>query len=235
MNRQAYYRWNRWLHKWVGLLLGIQLVLWIGGGLLMASLDIDDVHGDHLRHPQSLALPATRYQYPIHEILTAHNINPKQVAFISIGEEPVYKVIGESTAYFSAIDGRAMPTLDASAIKAIAVSLFTRSEGVHQAEMLQSLPMEARPLKPPMWRVDFSDSDNTSFYLHPISGELQRVRSDIWRLFDFVWMLHIMDYDTRDNFNHPLLIGFAGSALIFTFTGLVLLYQQLISRRVKRR
>lgn len=28
---------------------------------------------------------------------------------------------------------------------------------------------------------------------------------DRWRVFDFLWMLHIIDFDSRDDFNHPLL------------------------------
>ena len=45
----------------------------------------------------------------------------------------------------------------------------------------------------------------------------------LWRVFDFVWMLHIMDYDERDDFNHPLLLITAGTALLFVFTGLWML------------
>jgi len=36
-------------------------------------------------------------------------------------------------------------------------------------------------------------------------------------------MLHIMDYDTRDDFNHPLLVIAAASALLFALSGAVLL------------
>jgi hypothetical protein len=232
---QRYYRWNRWLHKWAGLILALQLVFWIGGGTLMASLDIDEVHGDHLHHPQDLLLAADSYKHPLNEIIKTHALQPSQVAFISIEDEPVYKLKGTTTHYFSALDGRVMPALEKDTIKDIATSLFTRQAPIHAIEILEELPMEARPLNAPMWRVDFGDSDNTSFYLHPISGELQRVRSDIWRLFNFVWMLHIMDYDERDNFNHPLLIGFAGSAFLFTFTGIIMLYQQLFRPRFRRK
>lgn len=235
MNWITYYRWNRWLHKWAGLALSLQLLFWIGGGTIMASLDIDEVHGDHLRHPQSLQLAIADYRYPLNALLVEHGLNAKQVAFISVGNEPVYKIVTDQVSYFSAVSGQPMPTLDKQYITDTALSLFTQTADITSAELLQELPMEARPLRPPMWRVDFADKDNTSFYLHPISGELQRVRSDIWRLFDFVWMLHIMDYDERDDFNHPLLVAFAASALLFTLTGVMLLYQTLVARRPVRK
>ena len=48
-------------------------------------------------------------------------------------------------------------------------------------------------------------------------------RNDRWRVFDFFWMLHVMDYRERENFNHPLLISMAGLALATVLAGLVLL------------
>jgi len=227
------YRFNRLLHKWMGLVLSLQLFFWIGGGLVMASLDIDEVHGDHLHRVQNDLLPAASYTFPLQGIIAKQRV--QQVSFISIQQEPVYKIKTDKYAYFSAVDGRAMPMLNEDQIGNIARALFTRQDTITNLQLLSDLPLEARPLKPPVWRIDFSDSDNTSFYLHPISGELLRVRSDVWRLFDFVWMLHIMDYDERDDFNHPLLIIFALSALVFTLTGLVMLYQMLFVLRARKR
>ena len=34
------------LHQWVALVVGIQLFLWVAGGLVMSLSDIDEVHGD---------------------------------------------------------------------------------------------------------------------------------------------------------------------------------------------
>ena len=44
----------------------------------------------------------------------------------------------------------------------------------------------------------------------------------MWRIFDFVWMLHIMDYQDRDNFNTWLLISAAALALIISLSGMYL-------------
>ena len=229
----TFYRYNRLFHKWVGLILLIQLIFWIGGGTIMALLDIDEVHGDHLHHELNLAMPANQYRHPLQDIFQDEII--PHVEFISINNEPVYKVKLGNLAYFSALDGREMPPLETAQIASMAQALFTRQPTIQNQTLLTELPMEARPLKPPMWRIDFADKDNTSFYMHPVSGELLRIRSDIWRLFDFVWMLHIMDYDERDDFNHPLLISFAFSALLFTLSGAVLIYQIIFKRALLNR
>jgi uncharacterized iron-regulated membrane protein len=34
------------LHKWAALVVGIQMLLWVAGGLVMSLSDIDEVHGD---------------------------------------------------------------------------------------------------------------------------------------------------------------------------------------------
>ena len=37
--------WLRKLHKWVGLIIAVQFVLWLGSGLMMSLLDHDTVQG----------------------------------------------------------------------------------------------------------------------------------------------------------------------------------------------
>ena len=52
-------------------------------------------------------------------------------------------------------------------------------------------------------------------------------RNDDWRFFDFFWMLHIMDYQERENFNNPLLITASMFALFTVLAGLLLLVLRL--------
>ncbi len=35
-------------HKWLGLLIGVQVVIWSVSGLYMTAVHIDTIHGDHL-------------------------------------------------------------------------------------------------------------------------------------------------------------------------------------------
>ena len=38
----------RTLHKWLGLVVGVQLLIWLASGLYMVVVDIDFIHGDPL-------------------------------------------------------------------------------------------------------------------------------------------------------------------------------------------
>jgi hypothetical protein len=98
--------------------------------------------------------------------------------------------------------------------------------------LLETAPAEASRAIGSVWQVRFYDTWSTTLYFSPTSAELVSIRSDIWRLFDFVWMLHIMDYDEREDFNNPLLITFSISALLFTMTGFLLLFRSFV--RIKR-
>lgn len=76
----------------------------------------------------------------------------------------------------------------------------------------------------PAWRVDFPDDDATRIYVAQNSGRIVAVRNGTWRLYDFFWGLHIMDWKNHEDFNTPWLIGFAGGGLALATAGSVLLY-----------
>jgi uncharacterized iron-regulated membrane protein len=83
------------------------------------------------------------------------------------------------------------------------------------------------------WRAVFDRPESLRLYLDPWTGEILARRTSRWRLFDFLWMLHIMDYDTRDDFNHPLLQIAALAGLLVALSGLV--YWFLVNGTRRRR
>ena len=60
--------------------------------------------------------------------------------------------------------------------------------------------------------VRFAEPKARVLVYHKPTGELVTRRHELWRVFDFVWMLHIMDYDTREDVNNPLLRVFTWAA-----------------------
>ena len=63
-----------------------------------------------------------------------------------------------------------------------------------------------------------------SVYVSEATGRVVERRTDSWRLFDVLWMLHTMDYSGRDDFNHPLVIAVTFGVLWLTATGVYLLF-----------
>ena len=79
----------------------------------------------------------------------------------------------------------------------------------------------------PAWRVDFDDGASRSLYVAADTGAVGARRSTLWRTFDFLWSLHIMDFQNHENFNTPLLIVATALGLIVIFTGIVLFPSRL--------
>ncbi len=198
----------------------------------MSSIPLEKVHGKHLfKSSTQQNVSATDYRVSLQTILKRYFHNPTTVKFYQVNYEPVYEIEDKSKYYYSGITGDHLELLSQEQIEQLAKKYYTGDEAIITSEFIKQIPLEASKLKAPVWQLTFNDFVNTTFYIHPYNGQLLTIRSDIWRLFDFVWMLHIMDYDTRDDFNNPLLISFAASALIFTITGIILLFQVFRRRR----
>ncbi|WP_019675002.1 PepSY-associated TM helix domain-containing protein [Arsukibacterium perlucidum] len=234
------FKFIRSLHNWLGLILVVQITLWFVSGLVMAILPIEQVRGDHLRQVVS-----TNWQQA--------TISPQQVlhqhtpqASLSLSQRlswqndqltatPVYLVNDTAGVYrYSALNGELVAELAEQDIRLLALAQYQGDGELQAAQLLQQLPQEVRHLPAPLWQIQFADSDNSRFYLDPATGAVLRVRTDNWRWFDFFWMLHIMDYQDRSNFNNPLLIIFSGSALLFTLSGIVLLWRRFKPRKYKK-
>ncbi len=218
-------RFWRSLHFYLGLLLCVQLVAWFASGVVMSWFPITEVRGEHLHRPA----PSVRWSdagVPPATVLqrAPADFKQAQLSLSQRGTEPIYQLQqGDKQLFISALSGEVLPQLSANQVQQLARQRYLGLGILQNATLLQQAPAEARGLTPPLWQVSFADADNSVFYFHPVTGQLLRVRTDTWRLYDFFWMLHIMDYKDRSDFNHPLLIIAAGSALGFTLGGVVLL------------
>jgi Na+-transporting NADH:ubiquinone oxidoreductase subunit F len=214
--------WMRKIHKWVGLLIGIQFVLWMASGVVMSLLDSDKVRGREWRIKPAAApvWPAT--SVPMDTVLAGSR---KHVQTISSGwllDVPVYRLTdGKASWLVRAQDGK--PTsIDAALAQQLAKASYSGS-GTPATARLLNYTLETRAHKEPVWRVDFADADDTSVYVSAQTGNVLEHRNRTWRLFDIFWMLHIMDYAERMDFNNPLIIASATGGLWLALTGIWLL------------
>ncbi|ALS99626.1 hypothetical protein [Lacimicrobium alkaliphilum] len=215
--------WRKW-HKWAGLILGVQVLLWISGGVVMSVIPLELVRGNHLierqqgalsEQPQSVSLDFSRWR------AWQWVQRPDQLALQASDFEG-------NTHFLHPGTGQPLPMITEEQAKEGAQQQYLGQGAVKSVTLLEQLPGEVRGLQGPLYRVDFDDWINTSFYLQPYSAGVLRVRSDLWRIFDFFWMLHILDFEDRTDFNNPLLISLAIAAWLFTLSGFILLYHSLV-------
>lgn len=219
-------------HKWLGLFIGLQVIIWSLSGIYMTVVHIDTIHGDHLVRP---SIDPGVEAGALHDPLAlAARENATGVRLSWLAGRPIYVVegpLGERA--FTATSAAPLEPPGEQAIRALATSYYTGSEPIVSAELITQVPGEIRGRKPPLWRVEFDHWNRPTFYLSPVTGELVSRRHELWRIFDFVWMLHIMDYDERENVNNPLLRAFTWGAVLMALSGIWLLFYAFPKRKVK--
>lgn len=210
-------------HKWIGLLIAAQVLFWTGSGLFMSIVPIETVRSEHtIAETAPVTLDAG--------MLPAGIRFQKLEAVAPLGT-PLVLVTDAGGAQFllDPATGQQLPSFSAEEIISIARHAFRGEPGAPEAVLFDTEPGDYRGSLP-VWQVSMGDEGGTRLYVDPASGRIKARRSDVWRVYDFLWMLHIMDYDTRDDFNHPLLMVAAGSAFLFTITGIVLLFYRFRRR-----
>lgn len=218
-------------HKWISLLIGIQILLWVSGGVVMSYFSISEVRGEHNKRdvPQP-PLKSTDVRVSIASLLSnADSI--QTVTLRSLLGRSVYE-LGSDTGVelVDATTGEKLTPLSEDYARRLAQSDYSGPGKLVRANLLEELLGEIRGRTVPVWQVEFDDAISTKVYISPETGKVVARRNTIWRIFDFFWMLHIMDYDERSDFNNPLLLAASITALFFSITGLLLLIESFRRR-----
>ncbi|WP_288044454.1 PepSY domain-containing protein [Sphingomonas sp.] len=220
-------------HKWLAIIIGAQLLLWFTSGALMSFLPIDRVHGDHLiNRKATAALPSGVPLAPASAIVATTAAPIEAVTYRMWLGRPVAEVTtAKGTRLFDARTGAALPTPTAATAEAVAREAW-RGSGRPAAtvERIERPSPEYRGTLP-AWRVTFADPDSTRVFVAADTGRIAAVRTGTWRLYDFFWGLHIMDWQNHENFNTPWLLAFAIGGLALWLGGAVLLYIRWPKRR----
>ena len=227
----------RKLHKWVGLFVGIQVLIWLLTGLYMVVVDLDFIHGDPLvkNMQQTIVTPDS-------SLMSVAGLKSKYPDAIRIGLIPVldktlYTVTTPDHSYLLDPEtGAVISPLDEATARDIAAFHFNGNARILNASLITTNPpMEIQTRRLPLWRINFDDRFSSSFYIDPYTGRLTTRRHQYWRIFDVMWMLHIMDYDKRTDAHNLLLKTAEISGLAFAITGVWLLFYSFSGRRKKKK
>src|SRR3546814_11194630 len=71
----------------------------------------------------------------------------------------------------------------------------------------------------PAWRIDFEDGANRALSVAADTGAVTARRSTLWRTFDFLWSLPILDFKNHKHSNTPLPILSTALAAVVISTG----------------
>ncbi|WP_306249511.1 PepSY domain-containing protein [Parvularcula sp. IMCC14364] len=235
MNRALLNRRLRQLHLWLGLAIGAQVGLWLISGLFMTWFPIENVRGEHLR--ASAPTPEivwSHYNVALADVVTLAAKPVEQATATVLNGKPVWRVETDSgTVLIDAIAGEVISPLNESTARSIAFSSYAGAGQIISAEFLQVPPQEYGRAGP-VWQISFSAPDKATFYVDPQTGEVKAVRTMLWRTFDFMWGLHIMDWSSRENFNSWWIRMTASLAVVFFLAGLGLALLRITNMLARR-
>ncbi len=221
-------------HKWLALVVGVQALLWTLTGMYMVAVHIDIIHGDDLvRSPTVQPFDLTGLAAP--STIVAASPGVSELRLQRFFGRPVWRAESpEGARLFDARSGAPLPALTESQVREQARRIYTGDGKIVSVRLLTKAPQEMQARKPPYWQVEFEGWNRPTLYLSPQTGELISRRHALWRVFDFAWMLHIMDYDERTDVNNPLLRVATWSAFAMAVSGAWLLIWSFPRRKRKK-
>ncbi len=223
--------WVRRTHKWIGLIIGVQALLWMISGLYMVVVPLEVIHGDHLAHVFSDPLKPSASHIDQRALLESYP-GTTSIRLKSMLNREVFEIRqGKQAALIDAATGKKISPIDSDTVKRLAGEAYTGDAAIGAIEWVTKAPQEVGSRPTPLWAVHFDEIGKTTLYFSPDTGELLARRHELWRWFDFLWMFHIMDYETRDDVNNNLLRFAAATGLAFSLSGIWLLLYSFSRRK----
>ena len=232
MRKQAFHILISRLHKLAGVIIVIQVLFWAAGGIVMSVFPIKEVRSEHNLKP-ALALDSSiNYVESLAKVANSKEVQSFGAGMIT--DQAVIHITykDDSTEVYHAKSGEKLSPFDEAWAQKIALSDYNDQGTVSAVEWMTEDNLYYRG-KLPVWKVSFDDAVNKILYVSPETGRIAARRSTLWRVYDTLWMLHIMDYKTRGNHNNWFLIIASFMLFFFSLSGLILLYFRLRKRDFK--
>ena len=212
----------------------LAVMLWTLTGFYMVAVHIDIIHGDNLvRSAAAQPFDLDGLAAPSRIVAAVPGVSELRLRRFS-GRLVWRAETPEGARLFDARTAAPLPPLTEAQIREQARRIYTGDGKIVAVRLLTRAPQEMQARKPPFWQVEFEGWNRPTLYLSPQTGELISRRHALWRVFDFAWMLHIMDYDERTDVNNPLLRVATWSAFAMALTGAWLLIWSFPRRKRKK-
>ncbi len=221
------------VHKWLALIIGVQIFIWIATGLFFTVVPIEQVRSEHrIRELAPLQLSASDLTTLSGALAGAEAPIRLTVENRPEGARIVADYADGSAALFDARTGAKLSPLDAESALAIARARILTEAPLASSELVTTASPEYRGALP-AWRIAFDEPSKLAVYVGANNGQVTARRSELWRVYDFLWALHIMDYRDHENFNHAPIIIVSILAFLSTIAGIALIPYRFRWRRRK--
>ena len=215
-------------HRYLGLFLGVQFLFWTISGLYFSWTDLDEIHGDHFKKEKE--------QISFTNLININDLefkNPiKTFELREIADLPYYFI--NDSILFNAYNGNLKDSISLEEAIKISNKNILDKYKISSVDKIYEVgnhhEYRGKPL--PAFVISYEGAEKLKSYVSIIDGKFQTVRHRDWRWFDFLWMTHTMDYETRDDFNNKLIRTFSLLGLITVMSGFLLWF--ISSKTIRR-
>jgi hypothetical protein len=215
-------------HRYLGLFLGVQFLFWTISGLYFSWTDLDEIHGDHFKKEKE--------QISFTNLININDLefkNPiKTFELREIADLPYYFI--NDSILFNAYNGNLKDSISVEEAIKISNKNILDKYKISSVDKIYEVgnhhEYRGKPL--PAFVISYEGAEKLKSYVSIIDGKFQTVRHRDWRWFDFLWMTHTMDYETRDDFNNKLIRAFSLLGLITVMSGFLLWF--ISSKTIRR-
>ena len=215
---------------WLGWLVGVPMIFWTVSGLVMVARPIEDVRGSALIRD---AAPIASTRGVVAPVIEGRAVSAMKLESRAPGPRWVIAFADGGSRLADPATGALLPALGAADAAREVTSRYTGTARVVETRRVaaDSPPLELRRALDG-WRVKMDD--DTHFYVDAGSGEIVARRTSWWRIYDFMWGLHIMDLQGREETNNPWVVTFAALSVLMALLAIVLLPLTVKRRNRKR-
>ncbi|APZ48113.1 hypothetical protein BW723_08990 [Polaribacter reichenbachii] len=232
--KRRVHRFTRKTHRYLGLFIGIQFLFWTIGGLYFSWNDMDDVHGETLLDKTEHTFSFS-YNEPVRKLLQFledTEAKPiKNIEAIVVNKDSLLRVTRSNDILFLNLNKnkyRVRKALTKEESIAFVKSRLYNAMPIKSTKFLTEKEIankhEYRGNPLPVFAITLEHETNTTVYVHPNTAKITKVRNDNWRKFDFLWMLHVMDFETRDHITNWVLRVFSVLGLLTILSGFYLFF-----------
>ena len=207
----------RLFHKYLSLVISIQLLLWTVSGIYFAFNKIELVRGEQYLIEQKVS------KLNLKEVESS--FSGKNVNFVRRLDEWIIKVETDSGFSYTDLQGQNLDELNSEEVREVVRLSTNLTPLMAQRIDKPEIRAEFRGRNLPIFKVATSTTDNINVYVDAFTGEVTAIRSDSWRIWDFLWGAHIIDYSERENINNFLIKILSILALLSSLSGIVLFFK----------
>ncbi len=230
MASRRFHKFIRKIHRYLGVIIGIQFLFWTVSGLYFSWTKINEIRGEHLVSEVEHKPDMSQCTYSIADIVADNELTGVEHAeLVSVMGKTCCSIqTEEGIKLFDMASGVEVREMPKEKVKELAESRMANDAKVTAIEYVSSDNIKdhgqyrGKPL--PAWAVEFDHKSKATFYFDAKTGAVNAVRTKSWRIFDWLWMTHIMDYKERDNINNYMLRAFSIFGLLTVLSGFTLFF-----------